>query len=241
MRETARSLRFYTEVLGMKDQSADKVFAAGYRGADADLVFEAGATKPAALRPTDAYWKIGITVANLDHAVRWLDSQNWPVSRPRQFRDIGYLCHLQDPDGLTIELLQHGFEGNAGPEPVGHAIGAQATVAHLTLRANDLSLARDYSTQDLGLTLMSVQPVADFGFTLYFFGPGQDSLPADDLTSVASREWLWQRPYTLLELQHLEQKTELTQAEADEAGFIGFEITEGETASFQSLAELPPL
>ena len=34
------------------------------------------------------------------------------VSDPTQFYDIGYLCHLTDPDGFSIELLQHTFEKN---------------------------------------------------------------------------------------------------------------------------------
>lgn len=210
----------------------------GYLGSDADLVLEEGAANPAVPQASDAYWKIGITVADLDQAVRWLDSQNWPVSRPRQFQDIGYLCHLQDPDGLSIELLQHGFDGNTGVAPDGHAIGAQATTAHLTLRVNDLPLAKDYSSRHLGLSLMSVQPVSDYGFSLYFYGPGTEQLPTDDLKSVSIREWLWRRPYTLLELQHLEQPVTLTHSADDVARFTGFGTFDGETGSYHPFAEL---
>ena len=34
------------------------------------------------------------------------------VSNPSQFLDIGYLCHLTDPEGRSIELLQHSFAEN---------------------------------------------------------------------------------------------------------------------------------
>ena len=34
------------------------------------------------------------------------------VSSPLQYKDTGYLCHLADPDGFSLELLQHTFEEN---------------------------------------------------------------------------------------------------------------------------------
>ena len=34
------------------------------------------------------------------------------VSVINQFMEVGYLCHLTDPNGFTIELLQHTFKKN---------------------------------------------------------------------------------------------------------------------------------
>jgi predicted enzyme related to lactoylglutathione lyase len=43
---------------------------------------------------------------DLDRSVLHLKSQGVSVSQPRQFEDIGYMVHILDPAGCTIELLQ---------------------------------------------------------------------------------------------------------------------------------------
>ena len=56
----------------------------------------------------------------------------------------------------------------------------------------------------LGMKLLSIQDVSQYGFCLYFLGFTTDSPPdPQDLHSVSNREWLWQRPYTTLEIQHM--------------------------------------
>ena len=53
------------------------------------------------------------------------------------------------------------------------------------------------------MKLLSVQDVSEYGFCLYFLGFTTDTPPEPvDLHSVANREWLWQRPYTTLEVQY---------------------------------------
>lgn len=170
---------------------------------------------------SDLYWKIGVTLRSLDPAVAYLRRQGWDVSDPFQFRDIGYMCHLHDPEGFAIELLQQGFEGNESPPGPGHPIGAQATLAHLTLRVTDIASARAFCETQLNMRLMSVQPVPEREFTLYFYAWSDEPLPDPDLESVANREWLWARPYTLLELQHLAGETRRTLPAEDAAGFAG--------------------
>ena len=62
-----------------------------------------------------------------------------------------------------------------------------------------LELYRD----KLGMKLLSIQDVSNYGFCLYFLAFMCDSPPCPaDLHSVANREWLWQRPYTTLEVQY---------------------------------------
>ena len=173
----------------------------GYSLDEAHLAFEHGLVgKPA---PDEFYWKIGITVRNLDHAVRFLRSKNISVPDPSQFQNIGYMTHIADPDGHTIELLQQSFEGNESDPGSGHPIGAQAILAHITLRVYDLDAAQTW-TEKHGLRLMSVQPIAGRAFTLYFYSWSEEELPNADLEAVENREWLWARPYTILELQHLQ-------------------------------------
>ena len=223
VRNAAGQAGFYSETLGMDQLGGEGSPAFGYHPNQALLEFhesEMGPYEPAA---HDLYWKIGITLQNLDSAVEYLTSQGWPVSAPRQFRDIGYLCHLTDPEGFQIELLQQGFEGNHGPAPgSGHPIGAQAILAHLTLRVANLSAAQKIFADDMSMRLMSVQPVAERSFCLYFYSWSDETLPEPDLEAVRNREWLWARPHTLLELQHLEAASGVRAPRAGQAGFAGF-------------------
>lgn len=148
------------------------------------------------------FWKLGITLGNLDHAVSYLRSRGIVVSNPRQFQEIGYLTHIIDPSGNTIELLQKGFEGNHAEPVTGHPVGAQAILAHITLRVRDIPAAKIWAEKQ-SLRLMSVQHVNSHGFTLYFYAWSNEILPDPDYEAVENREWLWARPYTILELRHL--------------------------------------
>ncbi|NNF78479.1 MAG: VOC family protein [Rhizobiales bacterium] len=223
VRNAAGLSNFYTAVLGMRKLGSEDSPAFGYVEEQCLLEFHEVELQPYQPASDDLYWKIGITLQNLDSAVKYLNAQGWPVSAPRQFRDIGYLCHLQDPEGFQVELLQQGFEGNHGfPAASGHPIGGQATLAHLTLRVADIEAIKGLCEGELGMRLMSVQPVPERGFCLYFYSWNDEPLPDPDLEAVANREWLWARPYTLLELQHLEAADRVTLPRNGEAGFAGF-------------------
>lgn len=216
--------RFYGDLLGMTQFGAghgDEIF--GYDDTQCCLEFIPTATERYSPNPDDFYWKIGITLRNLDAAVGYLRTRGLAVPDPYQFRDIGYMTKIADPNGLIIELLQQGFEGHEEPVPDGHPIGAQAALAHITLRVSDITSAADYFETALDMRLMSVQPVGERGFCLYFYAWSTESLPDPDLKSVANREWLWHRPYALIELQHLETSgASVRKAEAQTCGFDGF-------------------
>ena len=225
---------FYRSTLGMQNYFADADFEADF-DADADqyscaysetacrIVFRKRDVTPFADRANNQYWKVGITVKNLDVAVRYLREQGVAVSSPRQFHDIGYMSHLKDPNGFTIGLLQHGFEGHEQTVADGHPVGVQATLAHITLRVTDIQIARRYFAGKLGMRLLSVQPVSSHQFDLYFFTWSDEVLPNTDLKSVDNREWLWARPYTLIEIQHLKSSdAAIHHTEANTAGFDGF-------------------
>eukprot|EP01064_Diplonema_japonicum_P001526 TRINITY_DN1099_c0_g1_i1.p1 TRINITY_DN1099_c0_g1~~TRINITY_DN1099_c0_g1_i1.p1 ORF type:complete len:247 (+),score=47.24 TRINITY_DN1099_c0_g1_i1:33-773(+) len=191
--------KFYCDVLGMKDTGK----GLGYDAGGLKLVLIEGDEKRSSTGK-DAYWKIGITVKDLDAVVKIVREAGVEVSQPAQFKDIGYLCHLRDPAGLGIELMQQGFEGHAKPAGT---LSEQATLAHITLRVADLDKARCMCETDLGMRLISVQPVPRYNFTLYFYTWSEEALPDSDLKAVSNREWLWARPYALLEIQHLEKAT----------------------------------
>ncbi|CZF83997.1 Glyoxalase-like domain protein [Grimontia celer] len=222
---------FYQDILGMK------LTDSGWRfdGESASLSFVSSDTcyQPT---PTDVFWKIGITVADLDAACQWLRSQGINVSTPRQFQDIGYLAHLSDPNGLTIELLQTTFEGNK-PEnrPLTHPIADGATLAHITLRCHNENAMQTWA-DSLGLTLKSIQPVASYGFTLYFYSFIDEPLPEPDLGAVSNREWLWQRPYTVLEFQLVHHAPPFTLPSKEASGLFSFEA-DGQEITPQDLKD----
>ncbi len=219
---------FYCTLLGMTETLEEQKICYAYGRARIRISFEAGDYPHWDPQGDDFYWKIGITVKNLDAAVQFLLTEGCSVSEPRQFQEIGYLCHLQDPAGNSIELLQQGFEGREGDVPEGHPIGSQATLAHITLRLRDIEACRPYLEGELGLRLMSVQPVSDYGFTLYFFTWSEEPLPNPDLKAIENREWLWARPYPLLELQHLHREGEIRMPEGKAAGFAALSFSDGD-------------
>ncbi|WP_299638240.1 VOC family protein, partial [uncultured Ruegeria sp.] len=87
---------FYRDVLGMSVREAETGRRVGYDGADADLLLLPGGGGYTHDRG-QRYWKIGITVPDVDLAAAHLRRFDVPVSAPNQFLDIGYMCHLADP------------------------------------------------------------------------------------------------------------------------------------------------
>ena len=106
--DPARLADFYRVNLGMVVRAEGDARRVGYPGPSADLLLLPGGGRYAHDRG-QRYWKIGITLPDLDQAAEWLRRAGINVSRPAQFRDIGYMCHLSDPEGFSIELLQHDF------------------------------------------------------------------------------------------------------------------------------------
>lgn len=214
---------FYETVLGMSNFGTSDHPLLGYDRNQCLLELTGGAKSDFEAEADALYWKIGITLRDLDVAFQHLQQWGHDISDPQQFRDIGYMSHLRDPQGFSIELLQRGFEGRATKAGQGHPVGAQATFAHITLRVNDIAAARAYCENKLGMRLMSIQPVTEYGFSLYFFGWSSETLPVPDLEAVENREWLWARPYALLELQHIFAGGVKPPPGGDaQPGFVGF-------------------
>jgi catechol 2,3-dioxygenase-like lactoylglutathione lyase family enzyme len=228
--------------MGMTEVAFNAGLSFQYRSNSCKLVFEEADCRSYEASSSDFYWKTGITVRNLDLAVSFLRKRGIEITDPIQFQDIGYLAHLKDPLGHIIELLQQGFGGNAQPIQSGHPVGFGATLAHITLRVKDIDRCEQYLTHQLGMRLMSVQAVEEYAFTLYFFGWSDELLPNEDLTAVENREWLWRRPYTLLELQHIHDP-EFLIVKKEEVGFQGFCYIEkvGEKEVSLSLEDLHQL
>lgn len=233
---------FYGELLGMQSFGGANEPVFGFDAGQCCLAFRETASAPHKPKQHDFYWKIGITLRDLDTAVSYLRSMGAQVTDPIQFLDIGYMAKLIDPNGFIIELLQQGFEGNQTPAPDAHPIAAQATLAHITLRVTDLAAARHFFEERLGMRLMSVQPVNEYAFCLYFYAWSDEALPDPDLKSVANREWLWARPYAFIELQHLELPgKKLRKVGKRSAGFDGFAYEGTGRSGFVGIEDLRSL
>lgn len=196
---------FYGDVLGMSRCDRDGEVAVGYGGEGAALILRrAPVDAPYKHAPNHRYWKISITVPNLDVGHAQLVERGMVVTAPRQFREIAYLSHLADPEGHVIELIQHTFDGkprtSAGDDT--QPLGGGARLGLVTLRTNDMEAEKARVVGGLGMRYLSRQAISDLGFDLYFFAFTDDEPPVADINAVANREWLWQRPYTVLEFQH---------------------------------------
>lgn len=209
--------RFYCDVLGMRARANGTI---GYADGEAGLLFEA-AELPYGPSPQDLYWKIALAVPDIDLAYRQLVQKGIEVQAPRQVGDVAYLAHLQDPEGFTIELLDHWFEGDRPTEaPDMQRLGGGPCLNLLTLRAADIGPV-DRSVKALGMTPLSVVPVPAGGFTLYFYAFTDDEPPNADLLAVENRTWVYQRPYTVLEVQHVGGVGRMKRPQIHEAGYAG--------------------
>lgn len=215
------------ELLGYNDEQVNQ-----QQSVSLELVTVAtGAAPTSPTNDPEGYWKIGIALPDVKAAVSMLRNNGVQVSQPAQFRDIGYLCHLQDPEGFTIELLQHTFEKNFTPLPVMNTSPLacdRPVIGQVTLRIADPERSLHFYRDVLGMKLLSRQKVDPYGFALYFLAFTTDVIAEDKIDDVEIREWLWQRPYTTLELQH-NYKTPKDQkyktAKDDEVGWQGLTIT----------------
>ena len=234
VRDPERLAAFYTSTLGMNrldpvggEEGGTSV---GYGGRGAALVLRPSGSGPAYQhQPNDRYWKIAITVPNLEMAHAQLSKHGVTATAPHQFRDIAYMSHLADPEGHVIELIQHTFEGKprTAPGNVAEPLGGGAQIGLVTLRTDDIESDLACCRDELGMAYLSRQEVSDRGFVLYFVALTDEMPPHADVDSVENREWLWQRPYTTLEFQHRLSGEPLRRIEGDVEGAVTVLIDTG--------------
>ncbi len=220
---------FYVTHLGMEARQVGANIHLTYPGSATALILSpAHKSQPYEPSVNDRYWKIGITLPDLDHACRDLCTRGVAVSPPIQFENIGYMAHLNDPEGFKIELLQHTFQGQDKKTiaQTNIPLGGGCRLAHITLRTTNIDRETAHFVHELGMKLLSIQPLPAYGFDLYFFAYTNELPPQSDLLSVQNRPWLWQRPYTCIELQHLHHSdTQLLFTDAGSAGFVELVIS----------------
>ena len=158
-------IEWYCNRLGMsviKEIKSEKelIHWVGYQNAPQSAVVEfrsslKQSTPPKYYKPqpsSDVYWKIGLSLADVDTARSKLVRQDVEVTSPRQFRDIGYMCHLSDPFGFSLELLQHDFQSNFCSERVqaslkpNLALEQRAHIGQITIRVSDIIEAFNFTS-----------------------------------------------------------------------------------------------
>ncbi|WP_299483691.1 VOC family protein [uncultured Roseibium sp.] len=211
---------FYCDVLGMSDQGDGRV---GFGSPETGIHF-VRADAPYKPQGADLYWKIALSVPNIELAISQLKARGVPCSEPKQFRDVGYLAKAVDPEGFTIELIDHWFQGERPDIPVDRTrLGGGAHLSLVTLRTADIS-AIEPDLLGWGMTPLSIQPVEPFGFTLYFYAFTDEVPPNADIRAVVNRTWVYQRPYTVLEIQHVDALKSETHPAHLAAGYAGLTI-----------------
>ncbi|CAF3331134.1 unnamed protein product [Rotaria socialis] len=186
---------------------------------------------------SQVYWKLGITLHDVDYARKFLQSKQVHVGDALQFEDIGYVCHLKDPNDFCIELLQHDFEQkfkaktNTSDKKLPKdkfPLGYPCCIGQITLQANDIDKTQRFYRDLLGMKLLSIQEVPKFGFTLYFFAWTHENPPQSDIKDATiNREWLWKRPYTTIEIRHFHSSRQIPpfrDLKQNEIGFEGIRI-----------------
>ena len=208
---------FYSDILGMTKFSDDTV---GY-GAEQAKIFFPKAEGEYVPKPNDLFWKIALAVPNIELACEQLTKRGVKVGSPRQFQDIGFLAHFADPEGFTIELIEHWFQGRRPQSAVNSALlGGGAHLNLLTLRTTKIENIIN-TCHNWGMKNLCIQSVENHGFSLYFFAFTSDTPPSLDLHAVVNREWLYQRNYTILEVQHLYKDVDIRQPHSVESGYAG--------------------
>ena len=182
---------------------------------------------------SNVYWKIGITLFDVDYARKALQLNGVGTSNASQFQDIGYLCHLTDPNGFSIELLQHDFEKtfkakmhNSDKQSPNDKfpLGYPGCIGQITFNASDINKTQRFYCGLLGMKLLSIQEVPQYGFTLYFFAWTNEDPPKSDVKdATVNREWLWKRPYTTIEIRHFNDRNQIPPFRDLQQHEIGFE------------------
>ncbi|MEM8814143.1 MAG: VOC family protein [Pseudomonadota bacterium] len=213
--------RFYRTVMGMSDQGDGRV---GYSDRETAIRFVA-ADEPYVPGPTDLYWKIAVSVPDIELACAQLGARGVSCTSPRQFRDVGFLAKFADPEGFTVELIDHWFEGQRPDLDIDRSLlGGGAHLSLVTLRTADIADV-EADILEWGMTPLSVQPVHPNGFTLYFYTFTDETPPDPDLEAVENRTWVYRRPYSVLEIQHVHALDAETHPAAGAGGYAGLTIS----------------
>lgn len=212
-----KSLDFYVNILGMKLIKKFKedekeffhlIFNLDTKEATLELIYDKNNKQTKYLKDSNrltGYWKMAISIKDVDIARKKLLEKGIEVTAAFQVPNVAYLCHFFDPDGYGLELIQHKFEQNHKQvkEDDTYALGNKAIFSLITYRVKDIKKSLQFYEKDLKMKLLSKMDVHQRGFELYFLGYTKDELQNKDIEAIENREWLWQRDFTMIELQYI--------------------------------------
>lgn len=172
------------------------------------------------------YWKFAISIKDVNIARKKLLEEGIDVTIAFQVPNVAYLCHFKDPDGYTIELIQHKFEQNhtIEKEDKNYKLGNKAVLSLITYRVKDIKKSLDFYMNELGMKLLSKMDVSQRGFNLYFLAFFKGETPNRNIEAIDNRQWLWQRDFTMIELQEVfnnSQEENFTYEVGKTSGFKG--------------------
>ena len=120
------------------------------------------------------------------------------------------------------------------PSPIeGYPLGNEPRLGQISLTVRDAVASLAFYRDTLGMRMLSRQEVPAHGFTLYFLAFTDEQPPNSSIDAVENREWLWQRPYTTLELRANASSTpQVPHPPEAQLGFRGISIAGPEANKF---------
>ncbi|WP_169727243.1 VOC family protein [Aliagarivorans marinus] len=257
IRDPELTLDFYQKQLGMRlvthqqvQQRNHYLLALGEGQACLELVYDPSAKFTVAAQPnsSEGYWKFSIAVDDLEDTRNRLVGMGGNSPPPEkglqpdnslqlgqcfEVPNLAYLCHLVDPNGYSIELVQKTLKPSPQPEPQS---GNTFNLSTLRIKDIDKSLA---FYRAMGMELVYRYRSDSRKMTLLFLIARADLAEFEGRCGTALEERLWQSPYTVLELQHLDG-SELNEAfgyrVGPMTGFLGLDML-ASSAQFAALSQ----
>jgi len=244
------SLSFYISKLGMKlieiyIEEDKKYYHLSFdknsKQAFLELIYDKNNTQTVFPKNQDlleGYWKIAISIKDVDIASDKLIEKGIKVSEAFQVPNVAYLCHIQDPDGYTIELIQHKFQENhiKEKEDSSYKLGNKPVFSLITYRVKNINKSLDFYQTKLGLKLFSKMDVTKRGFNIYFLAASKEKAPSENIEAIENAQWLWTRDYTMIEFQHIlkiEDKKDFVYDISKKTGFKEISFISKESLSFK--------
>ena len=102
-------------------------------------------------------------------------------------------------------------------------MGSRPNLGQVSLDVSSIENSLAFYRDQIGLNLLSHQPVPDRSFSLWFLGQEDLQPPSDAVEAIENREWLWALPETTLELRAFDNPQPLRRPHPplSELGFRG--------------------
>lgn len=167
--------------------------------------------------PSEGYWKFSIAVDDVAATRALLLKQGVrTVGACFEVPNLARLCHLQDPNGYCIELIEKTL-GAPSTQPT------TPTLNLSTLRVKKAKLSIEFY-EGLGMRLIDTFRSDKRQMSLYFLISERDMPVLDAHPAPTLAEKMWQFPYTILELQQLDgtaARADFRYRVGEDTGFLG--------------------